>query len=69
MKLATYLKEQRGRTSRLANRLGVSISLVSMWANRVRPVPPVYAFKIERWTHGVVRVEVMCPGISFKRGA
>ncbi len=67
MKLATYLKAERGRTSHLAGKLGVSVSLVSMWANRVRPVPLEYAFKIERMTR-VVRVESLCPGMSVRRG-
>lgn len=67
MKLATYLKQQRGRTTTLAHRLGVSVSLVSMWAGRVRPVPVLYAFRIEQWTKGKVRVERMCPGVSFRR--
>lgn len=67
MTLATYLKQERGRATALARRLGVHISLVSMWGNGVRPVPLVYAFKIERYTGGIVRVGSLCPGVNVRR--
>ncbi len=37
--LRAYLKEERGRTTALAEALNVSIAIVSMWANGQRRVP------------------------------
>lgn len=39
MTLRSYLKESRGRTTLLAEALGVSIALVSYWANGLRRIP------------------------------
>jgi DNA-binding transcriptional regulator YdaS (Cro superfamily) len=39
MTLRAYLKVKRGRTTLLAKALGVSVAIVSMWANKQRRIP------------------------------
>jgi len=63
--LRRYLLE-RGRAAALAAKLKVSPSLVSMWGTGARLVPVARCFEIERLTG--VRVELLRPDISFKRG-
>ncbi|MEF2147761.1 transcriptional regulator [Aquilutibacter rugosus] len=43
-----------GSRAELANRLGLTASAVSQWANGTRPVPPVQCIPIEEATSGKV---------------
>jgi DNA-binding transcriptional regulator YdaS (Cro superfamily) len=54
MDLKTYLCQERGRTQRLAELLGVSGSLMTQWA-RGKPVSVERCPKIELLTAGAVR--------------
>jgi len=65
MTLQQYLRE-RGRAAALADKLGVSPSLVSMWGSGARRIPVERCFMIERLTG--VRAELLRPDISFERG-
>jgi DNA-binding transcriptional regulator YdaS (Cro superfamily) len=50
MTLRAYLKQQRGRTTLLAHALGVSVAIVSMWANKQRRIPAEQCDQISRIT-------------------
>lgn len=67
MNLKQYVSEHRGRVSQLARAIGVSISLVSMWANETRAVPAKWCTKIERATKGKVTVKMLRPDLSWRR--
>ena len=50
MTLRAFLTQHRGRTTRLARALGVSVALVSMWATKRRRVPAERCAAIHRAT-------------------
>jgi DNA-binding transcriptional regulator YdaS (Cro superfamily) len=50
MTLRAYLKVKRGRTTLLAKALGVSVAIVSMWANKQRRIPAEQCNQISRIT-------------------
>jgi DNA-binding transcriptional regulator YdaS (Cro superfamily) len=49
----------------LANRLCVSVSMVSQWCTGARPLPTDRAIEIERVTEGAVTVEELRPDIDW----
>lgn len=53
--LAAYLREERGRTGKVAARAGVTAAFVSQIANGARGVPAERAADIEHATEGAVR--------------
>lgn len=53
-KLVTYLKAERGRLSRLAERIGVNPSAVSQW----KSVPVEHLAEVEDFT-GIPRSELL----------
>jgi DNA-binding transcriptional regulator YdaS (Cro superfamily) len=55
MKLLEYLEAERGRSARVAHRLGIAPAYLSQMANGVRPVPPVQGAAIEEATDHEVR--------------
>jgi DNA-binding transcriptional regulator YdaS (Cro superfamily) len=55
MKLLEYLEAERGRSARVAQRLGIAPAYLSQMANGVRPVPPVQGAAIEEATDQAVR--------------
>jgi DNA-binding transcriptional regulator YdaS (Cro superfamily) len=61
MDLSTYLAQERGRTQRLAEALGVSPSLVTQW-NGGKPVSAERCPEIELATAGAVRRWDLRPG-------
>ena len=50
MTLRAYLNTKRGRTTLLAKALGVSVAIVSMWANKQRRIPAEQCDQISRIT-------------------
>ncbi len=50
MTLRAYLKAERGRTTLLAKALGVSIAIVSMWANKQRRIPGEMCGRVSKIT-------------------
>ena len=48
--LRRYLKEERGRTTLLAKALGMSIAIVSYWANGQRRIPAEMCGRISKIT-------------------
>lgn len=50
MTLRAFLTHTRGRTTSLANALGVSVAIVSMWANKRRRIPAEQCAAIHRAT-------------------
>lgn len=64
MTLLEYVNEARGRTSRLAQDLGVSPVLISQWSNGVRPVPVERCVPIERATGRAVTCEELRPDMA-----
>ncbi|MCM2569732.1 helix-turn-helix domain-containing protein [Achromobacter xylosoxidans] len=61
MKLATYLREQRGRLSDLARSIGAHAPDVSAWSSGTRPVPARHCAAIERATCGSVTRQDLRP--------
>lgn len=66
-KLAVYLAEARGRTTALAEAIGVVPSLVSMWGSGSRKVPAEWCLEIEHATDGQVKAEDLRPDLNWKR--
>lgn len=66
--LLEYLEAERGRASKLAMVLGVSLPTISMWAHGKRRCPVQRCLEIERRTQGRMRAEWIRPDVSFKRG-
>lgn len=66
--LLEYIRAQRGRGSKLAMVLGVSLPTLSMWAHGKRRCPVQRCLEIERRTQGRIRAEWIRPDVSFKRG-
>jgi DNA-binding transcriptional regulator YdaS (Cro superfamily) len=50
MTLRAHLKGKRGRTTGLAKWLGVSVAVVSMWANKKRRIPAEQCARIAHYT-------------------
>ncbi len=50
MTLRAFLSTKRGRTTLLARALGVSVAIVSMWANKRRRIPAEQCAAIHRAT-------------------
>lgn len=48
--LRTYLRRHYGRTTSLASQLGVSVALVSLWADRKRTIPVRYCRQLTELT-------------------
>ena len=69
MTLHRYVTQQRGRQTMLALALGVSPSLISMYATGVRRVPVARCLEIERATRGLVRAGGLRKDVSFTRRA
>jgi DNA-binding transcriptional regulator YdaS (Cro superfamily) len=67
MKLEDYLEQERGRSTELADLLGVVPSLISMWASGSRKVPAEWCMEIEHATGGKVKAEDMRPDLNWKR--
>ena len=67
MTLRQFVSAERGRAVRLATRLGVSASLISLWAYERRAVPAARCLPIEWYTHGQVKAETLRPDLMFKR--
>lgn len=65
--LLTWLRASRGRATAIAESLGVSLSLVSMWAHGTRRVSADRCMALERLSRGAVRAEWIRPDLSFKR--
>lgn len=57
MKLADYIRAERGNGSKLAAGLGIALSYLSQMASGHRPVPPSMCPTIERLTNEQVRCE------------
>jgi len=55
MKLLDYLTQAPGSQAALARTLGLSIAQVWQWKEGIRPVPPIYAKRIESATDGQIR--------------
>lgn len=68
MTFVQYVSAQRGRQVMLALALGVSPSLISMWARGARRIPISRCLEIERATRGLVRAGGLRRDYSFKRG-
>lgn len=67
MKIPDYLAHAVKTNASFASELGVPPSLLSQWANDVRPVPPRRAIEIERKSGGLVTREELCPDIDWRR--
>lgn len=67
MTLHHYVTRSRGRQAMLALTLGVSPSLISMYASGMRRVPVARCLEIERATRGLVRAGGLRKDVSFKR--
>ena len=65
MKLADYIKAERGNGSRLAAALDVALSYLSQMASGHRPVPPAMCPEIERLTNGQVRCEELNDSVDW----
>jgi len=67
MTLQRYVSVSRGRQSLLANVLGVTPSLLSMWVRGRRKIPVHRCLELERATNGLVRAGGLRRDVSFKR--
>lgn len=67
MTLRTYLKAKRGRASRLADALGVSVALVSMWASHQRRIPAEQCYAIRSATGDLVPLCQLRPDLVRAR--
>lgn len=65
MNLKTYTSKQRGNATRLSRDLDVDQSLVSLWANGVRPIPAERCLEIEKITEGTVTCEELRPDVDW----
>jgi DNA-binding transcriptional regulator YdaS (Cro superfamily) len=65
MKLNDYLKQARGLTSWLAQKLDVSPVTVSNWASGKRSIPAERCLQIERNTGGAVTCEELLPDVDW----
>lgn len=65
MDLKTYLSQERGRASKLAEALGVTPTAVSEWASEKKSVPAERCIAIERATDGRVRCEDLRPEVDW----
>lgn len=63
MTLKDFLTEERGRYGDLAEHLGVSISLVSMWTTGTRLIPIKHIRAIHTWTGKRVTLRDIRPDI------
>lgn len=63
MDLRTYC-EERGRSSELARKLGVTQVTVSQWASGIKRVPATRCMEIERATEAVVTCEELRPDLA-----
>ena len=68
MDLKTYVDQERGRQTSLANAIQAQPQLVWQWAN-VRQVPEDRCAAIERATDGAVTVEELRPDLTWVRVA
>ena len=64
MKLDDYLTT-RGAAKSLAEKIGVTPVLVSLWRTGVRPIPAERCPDIERATSGAVRCEDLRPDVDW----
>jgi DNA-binding transcriptional regulator YdaS (Cro superfamily) len=67
MLIPEYLAEANQTNVSLALQLGVPASLLSQWANGIRPVPAARCLAIERATAGKVRCEELRPDVDWTR--
>lgn len=58
----------RGKITELAEHLGVSVSLVSMWKSGKRKVHLKYCLSIHKWTNKVVSMSELRPDFSYFTG-
>lgn len=65
MNLKTYTSKQRGNATRLSRDLDVDQSLISLWANGVRPIPAERCLEIEKITEGAVTCEELRPDVDW----
>ncbi|HDL7428374.1 TPA: helix-turn-helix domain-containing protein [Yersinia enterocolitica] len=65
MNLKTYTSKQRGNATRLSRDLNVDQSLISLWANGVRPIPADRCPEIEKITQGAVTCEELRPDVDW----
>ena len=65
--LKAYCKLKAGTMSRLARRLDIPLSVVSLWVNGKRAVPASRCHAVEAATYGNVRVETMRPDLDWTR--
>ncbi|HHH0383830.1 TPA: transcriptional regulator [Yersinia enterocolitica] len=65
MNLKTYTSKQRGNATRLSRDLDVDQSLISLWANGVRPIPAERCLEIEKITEGEVTCEELRPDVDW----
>lgn len=65
MNLKTYTSKQRGNATRLSRDLNVDQSLISLWANGVRPIPAERCLEIEKITEGAVTCEELRPDVDW----
>lgn len=61
MKLNEYIKKERGLAAKLAGDIGVFPPDISMWANKVKPIPHKYGALIEKHTEGKVTRKELFP--------
>jgi DNA-binding transcriptional regulator YdaS (Cro superfamily) len=61
MDLKTYIQDERGNASALAESLGIPLSYLSQMASGNRAITPERASAIERATAGVVTRQAMRP--------
>lgn len=60
-KLSQWIRAERGRQSALAAHLGLRAPTVAEWVSGERPVPVVYALRIEVFTGGAVTRQDLRP--------
>lgn len=65
--LQQFIREVRGRSGVLAVALGVSSSLVSMWATGRRPIPLMRCRDIVAATNGRVALATLRPDVVWTR--
>lgn len=65
MNLKIYTDQRRGLATQLGKELGVNASLISQWANGIRPIPAERCPEIEKATSGAVTCEELRPDVDW----
>lgn len=67
MKLNDWLDAEKGRTTSLANLLGITVSAITQW--RTTGIPKRHMFAVRSFTKGEVTIEEMIPEVGFKNSS